>query len=169
MKYAYAPVLLGIALLLGGCGDETHVHTSPPPPPPQGINDFAMIDSFGVDSGYSPNETLAIDPYVDAGLFEIFWQAQRAKPYSFYLSVSDTPYIEDSITLYDAACGPSESCNLEGYALCQYNTDFTAYCEDAPVVDLYELIYQVPQTLYFFGEVCGVSKCEYRRLEVEMY
>ncbi|UTF61292.1 hypothetical protein [Gilvimarinus sp. DA14] len=155
-------------LLLAGCNEAYH-DDPPPPPPPQALTDFVVIDSYGVDSGYSPDAPLAIDPFVNAGVFEVFWQARFSRYYSFYLSVSETPYIADAVPVYETGCGPGQHCNLDGYALCQYNQDFTLFCENGPVVDMLEVVYEVPQNVYFFAEVCGAHECNYQRLKVGLY
>ncbi len=159
--------LIGLTLL-AGC-DEAYDDEPSPPPPPQALTDFILVDSYGVDSGYSPDAPLAIDPFVNAGVFEVFWQARFSRYYSLYLSVSDTPYIADAIPVYETGCGPGQHCNLDGYALCQYNQDFTLFCENGPIIDMVEVLYEVPQNVYFFAELCGAYDCDYRRLTVGMY
>ncbi|WP_020210900.1 hypothetical protein [Gilvimarinus chinensis] len=157
-------LLIGL-VTLASCDEDYHDE----PPPPQALTDFVLIDSYGVDSGYSPNAPLAIDPFVGAGVFEVFWRARFSRYYRFYLSVSDTPYLSDAIPVYEVGCGPGQQCDLEGYALCQYNQDFTLFCENGPSVDMLDLLYEVPQTVYFFAQLCGAYDCDYRRLNVGMY
>ncbi|MCP8899081.1 hypothetical protein [Gilvimarinus xylanilyticus] len=159
--------LLFALALLGGCKEGEH--HSPPPPPPQALIDYALIDSYGVDSDYDPGVPLVIDPYVEAGVFEVFWEVRYAEPYRFYLSMGETPYIDDSLRVYERRCGPGRACNLDGYALCQYRTDFTLACENGPWVDMLPIIYKVPQDVYLFAEICGPDGCHSRRLPVQMY
>lgn len=169
MKSNSGIVVLIAAISLAGC-KTSHRHTVVVPPPPvQELTQFAIVDSFGVDSGLSRNAPLGIDPYYDNGIFEIYWDVRYNQSYDFYLSVSPTSSINDSVTVYAEACGPGEICDLTGYAICQYTVDFTLGCADQPAVDIYDLFYEVPQTLHFFAEACDRDGCSYLRLPVTMY
>lgn len=169
--FAYI-TLVAAVFLLAGCNESHHQggHSNPPPPPPpQQMDKFAMVDSFGIDSGIDKNTPLELDPYYYDGIFEIYWDVTRASSYDFFLSVGPTADINDSVTVYAEYCGPGEICGVSGYAICQYTADFTLGCADQPSVDVYDVFYEVPQTLHFFAEACGMDGCSYRRLPVTMF
>ncbi|MDO3384968.1 hypothetical protein QWI17_03830 [Gilvimarinus sp. SDUM040013] len=166
--------LMCVALALvaiTGCNESAHSggHSGPPPAPPQEIDNFALVDSYGVDSGVSRDVPLELDPYLYDGIFEIYWDVTRGGGYDFFLSVSPTADINNSVTVYSEYCGPGEICGVSGYAICQYTADFTLGCSDQAAMDVYDVFYEVPQTLHFFAETCGIDGCAYRRLPVTMF
>jgi|SRR5690554_579090 len=153
-------------LLLAACKTSRTHHNPPPTVPALELAQFAVIDSYGVDSGIFPNKALHLDPYAYEGMFEIYWDVTPNRNYDFYLSVGPTPNIADSVTFFDAACGPNQYCGRTGYEVCYYSLDYELVCANQPGVNVSNWIAEVPQPLYLFAEVCGPRSCESRRLGV---
>jgi hypothetical protein len=169
MSYVKILSLLCVSVLLMACNSSSSSHSSPsspPPPPPLDLTQFAIIDSYGLDSGLFPDDELYLDPYAYEGVFEVYWDVTPNRDYSFYLSVGPTPDIADSITLYDAMCGPGLVCARTGYEVCDYTLDYELQCANQAPVDVSSWIYEVPQSLYLFAEVCGPYECDAQRLGV---
>lgn len=164
----YLRLLLVIVLVLGvasGCRKRVEV-VDDSPPPSMALYEFGLIDSYGVDSELYPNDELVLDPYIEEGLFEVYWEATANRSYTFYLSVGRSRDIEDSDVVYSESCGPGRSCGRTGYAICSYATDFYVSCDSEEWVDIAHLFDQVPERLYVFAEVCDTLVCNYDRRPV---
>lgn len=153
-------------VLLAACKSPQGHDNPPPPPPPLALTQFSLVDSYGVDSGLYPDDSLYLDPYAYDGLFEIYWEVTPNRDYSYYLSVGPTPNIEDSVTFYDAACGPGLYCARTGYEVCSYSLNYDLQCANQAPVNIASWIYNVPQALYLFSEACGPRGCDIKRLGV---
>lgn len=165
MKTPARLALMGSLILLAGCYAETAPHEGP------ALRDFHMIDSYGVSSEEYNRPRLAINPYVDEGLFEILWTAQSNRDYTLGFYINDRPDINGSTFVYGELCGRGLDCYHSGIRLCQYYSDFTLACGmDEYVVNIDYLIKRIPQTLYAFLEVCDTrtSYCEYQYRPVLM-
>ncbi|HEY7864405.1 MAG TPA: hypothetical protein VIC51_00215 [Psychromonas sp.] len=154
-------VALLVLLVTTGCRDRTAVSDTPPPPGQLAMYEFGVIDSFGVDSEIYPSEELILDPYIDDGLFEVYWSATAGRYYTFYLSLGSTREIEDSIEVYSEDCGPGKFCGRDGYSICTYTSDFYLSCDGQGFEDISELFVEVPERLYLFAEVCDTFRCNY--------
>lgn len=165
----YLRLLLIVVVVLGvasGCRKRVEVVEDDPSPPAVALYEYGLIDSYGVDSELYPEEPLTVDPYVDEGLFEVYWEATANKHYTFYLSVGDTRDIDDSDVVYSESCGPGRSCGRTGYAICAYSTDFYVSCDSEDWADIAHFFDQVPERLYVFAEVCDTFTCNYDRRAV---
>ena len=156
-------------LLLVACRSESDGGRTPPPPLPVALHEFGVVDSYGVDSEFYPDEPLLLDPYISDGLFEVYWRASAGRDYTFYLSLGPTRDIEDSVLVYTEDCGSGQVCRSEGYSICQYSSDFYLGCADDSDKDISELFTQVPERLYLFAEVCDIRTCNYEHRAVTFY
>lgn len=162
-------ILLIVVLALGvasGCRKRVEVVNNNPSPPSVALYEYGFIDSYGVDSEDYPNEPLTVDPYIDEGLFEVYWQATANRHYTFYLSMGNSRNIDQSEVIYSESCGPNQSCGRTGYLICAYSTDFYVSCAGEPWADIAHMFLQVPERLYVFAEVCNSFTCNYDRRAV---
>ncbi len=171
MNKFHISVLIGAAALVSGCGGgDGHAHVYDPPPQNYTpyLEEFHIIDSYGDDTYDYANPSPAINPYVDDGLFEIYWFVDSAEDYIVNYRINDAPTIDDSRLINSDICGEGLSCDQDGLQFCQYFSDFYISCEsfdsdDFYEVDIVDMIYTVPQTLYLILEVCDTDSlfCEY--------
>lgn len=160
-------LIIGCTLLTACKTSKNHYDPPPVTQQPVTLTEFAVVDSYGVDSGVYPADPLTLDPYAYDGLFEVYWDVSPNRDYSYYLSVGPTPNVADSVTFYDAACGPGLFCDRTGYEVCSYSLNYDISCANQAPVNVSSWIYEVPQTLYLFSEVCGPRGCDTRRLRVQ--
>jgi hypothetical protein len=174
-------LLLGVMVLLiagcgGGGGGGDH-HEPPPPHVPPVLEEFHVIDSYGVDSQDYIDPLLALNPYIDGGQFEVYWYADNVDDYTLELRINDVPYLNGSRLISTDYCGPGLDCDLDGIQFCEYYADFSMSC-DPPgvenpnqyVTDFHDLIYTVPQTMYLILDMCDTRSdvCEYQVREIEL-
>lgn len=169
MKKTITLLLAMSSLLLVACGGggsrEAEVIYAPD------IHRFDVVDSYGVDSAKS-NLTLAVNPYVDNGLFDIFWEVDSLEDYRVNILVNDARSASNSFLIHSEICGAGLACDQGGGVICHYTSDFTLSCNNSSrVADIGELFRQVPQPLYLVLEVCDTRgfSCDhdYRRVVME--
>ncbi len=128
------------------------------------LQDFHMVDSYGTDSG-SSSDALAIDPYTDEGMFEVYWFVDSWDDYWVEFYISDNPSMDGAEYIASQMCGVGLDCNEDGMQFCQYSADMYLSCDtgEQHSADLSPLIYAFPQTLYFILQACDFSfeYCEY--------
>lgn len=141
------------------------------------IRDFSVVDSFGDDSNHPPRGGLVLDPYVDDGLFELYWDVGSFADYTVNLYINDAPDLRGAIRIGTDYCGPGQACDDYGMQICEYSLDFYVGCG----IDLYDahnhaksidaLLWQVPEKLYLSIEVCPVTGgvCEFDSVPVTLY
>lgn len=164
-------IISGLVVFLSAC------HEDEPFYPPE-LLAFHVVDSYGVNSEFEPDEFLSVSPYIDDGAFEINWSVRHhgeAYRTRFYLNDRNSPF--GGILVSSNRCGPGRACNRDSYQYCYYTDDFLMGCERPEssewegYVDIAELILDIPETLYFVFEVCDLSDldCEYstRRVRLE--
>lgn len=162
-------VLPAAALVLVGCDDD-RVYVEDPHGRDSGydfvpnLRAFHVIDSYGISTELDPGEALVIDPYYDAGLFEIDWRVDSLEDYQVSFRVGEESNIARSTIVYSEICGEGLPCDQEAIRLCQYYSDLTMACGlDDRVTDISPEIHTLPQRVYAFIEVCDLDSdyCEY--------
>jgi hypothetical protein len=160
-------VVMIFCLLLSGCGGEERVQAFNPAP---SLVRFDIVDSYGVDTGYS-SKALALDPYVDNGLFDVFWRVNSLEDYRINIRLSASPDVNNSLLIYSDVCGAGHGCDQGGSVICEYTTDFYLSCNNAHhPTDIAGLMKRVPQNLYMLFEVCDLDSpyCGYQYYPVSM-
>ena len=154
-------------LLLSACGGDVETHSYNPAPSLVG---FDVVDSYGVDTAYS-NKQLNLDPYINNGLFDIFWRVNSLDDYRVNVRISSAPDVNNSILIYSEVCGIGRACDQGGNSICEYTADFYLSCNNArSPTDIASLMKRVPQTLYLVLEVCDLDSpyCGYMYYPVSM-
>jgi hypothetical protein len=158
-----------ISLGVTGCGgSEAYIAPDDYAPPENyvpSLRSFRIVDSFFVDSSQSNHPSLVLDPYVDEGIFEVFWRANSLEDYEVRLSINDSPNFNGSILVHSEICGLGRSCDQGGNLVCEYTTDFYMSCGFGPrEYDIAALFSgRFPQPLYLLLEVCDINSkyCEF--------
>lgn len=156
-----------LVLVLTGCGGG---EADRPYNPTPNFKNFSVVDSYGVDSVES-SQPLAINPYIDDGLFDVFWWVSSAESYSIHLYINDYNDLTDAIEFYSDVCGGTGHCGQDGNAICQYTSDFYIACNDSRnETDIASLFDRVPKSLYLLMEVCDTDSpyCTLRSRQVLM-
>jgi len=154
-------------MILSACGGEPADNFYNPAPTLVG---FDIVDSYGVDTGYS-SKALAIDPYIDNGLFDVFWRANSLEDYRVNIRIGSTSAISNSLLIYSDICGAGRGCDQGGNVICEYTSDFYLSCNNARhPTDIASLMNRVPQTLYLMLEICDLDSpsCGYKYYPVSM-
>jgi hypothetical protein len=128
------------------------------------------VDSYGVDSAVS-STPLALDPYKDDGLFDVFWWVSSSENYRINLYLNDRDALGGAIRVYSDVCGNTGRCGNDGNAICQYTPDFYMACnDDTQETDISSLFTRVPQQMYMLMEVCDIDSalCSLRSRPVLM-
>ncbi|WP_188151847.1 hypothetical protein [Teredinibacter waterburyi] len=130
-----------------------------------------LIDSYGDSSADTPIQHLSIDPYIDDGLFELFWRAEAWDDYWAELYINDRPSFDGALFVDDQLCGLDLACDEDGVFFCQYTPGFTVLCDsgdEVGVVSISDLMLRVPEKLYVGVQLCDLyfETCEYQWQEV---
>ena len=150
--------ILVLALFLSGCDEslEVSIHSTDRPY----LNEFHIVDSYGVNTEYDGHIPLAISPFIDHGFFELFWDVDSYHSYEVNFLINDHASINNALLVTSDICGLGYNCDNFAYQHCFYHADLTISCEqpDSPVlgkrVDISELFQYIPDKLYFILEVC---------------
>jgi hypothetical protein len=156
-------VLIVLCFLLTACGGEASRPYNYDPVP--ALVGFDIVDSYGVDTAKS-NEALEVDPFIDDGIFEVFWRVNSLEDYEVNVRINSTPDSLNSMLIYSDVCGAGLSCDQGGNLICQYTPDYDLSCgHGAP-----RYIKSLPQNSYLILEVCDLdsSYCSYRYYPVFM-
>lgn len=146
-----------LALALTGCGGGGEVVVVQDSNPSPTFKSFSIVDSYGVDSAVS-SQPLAIDPYKDDGLFDVFWWVGSSENYRINLYLNDRDALSGAIRVYSDVCGNTGRCGNDGNAICQYTSDFYMACnDDTKETDISGLFSRVPQQMYLLMEVCDID------------
>lgn len=175
-KFGYLAFMCVMLVGLSGCDHTTvyvedgrHVYG------PE-LEGFYIVDSEGKSSEFVDEYELVVDPYMNGGLFEFYWDMNSYDDYSMFLSVNSEPGLDGAIDISQEFCGYDFSCDTSGIQVCEYTPDFMLGCG----VDLYEahrnlqpieeLFWDIPDTIYFNLEVCDDSgyHCEVSSVPVYM-
>ncbi|GAB1263860.1 hypothetical protein [Aurantivibrio infirmus] len=179
MKTASAVLGLLLVSVITGCGggggssDEVFVVPYNPP----SLEAFHVVDSLGVSSEDFIDPFLVLNPYIDGGQFEIYWDVLNEYDYSVELRINDVPFIEGSRFVSSDYCGIGLDCDLSGIQFCEYYADFSMSCDppgtnnpNQTVVRFDDMISTVPQDMYLILDICDTESdyCEYRVQEVSL-
>lgn len=166
MKNIFVLMLLSLVLTAcgGSGGDREPVYN----PTPTLVN-YDIVDSYGIDTATS-SAALAINPYRDNGMFDIFWKVNSLEDYRVNILVNDRPTPDNSFLIYSDVCGANQACDQFGSVICEYTSDFTLSCDNRKAVDIDELFKKVPQSVYMVLEICDIdsSYCAYDYYPVSM-
>jgi len=171
---------LVLAVLLAGCGGSgggggEHVFIEPYDPP--SLEAFHVVDSLGQSSEDLGNPQLILNPYIDNGQFEVYWDAFSSDDYSVEIRINDVPFIEGSRFVSSDYCGIDLDCDQSGIQFCEYYADFSMSCDPPGTTNpnqgftrFDDMILTVPQPMYLILDICDInsSYCEYRVQEVTM-
>lgn len=132
-----------------------------------------MVDTYNVNSEFD-YEHLALSPYVNRGEFEVFWDMHSDDDFFVELRVNDIDQSAGSRLITSDWCSPHSECYYNQYQYCDYSANFYLTCNSPTEVVQSEyigdLIYELPQDLYFIVQVCDASLmfCEYQSFPVTM-
>lgn len=165
--------ILGVLLCVGGfsgCGDDREAAPAPHPNYTPELRAFDVVDSNGTDTAMPSHPPLILDPYLNEGLFGIFWDVDSLEDYKVSLRINDRTSIKDSLVVYSQWCGAGRSCDQSGSWVCEYTTDLYLSCGNSSF-DLYSVVDKLPEQVYLFIEVCDVNSnyCEYDYYPVTLY
>ena len=154
MKNCFA---VAFCFLLAGCGggpggDYDHDYNPAPV-----LVGFDVVDSYGVDTAASL-APLAINPYKDDGLFDLFWRVNSLEDYRVNFYINDSISLSNAVMIYSEVCGAGHNCDQNGNLICQYTSDFYMACGNSfQHKDIAFLFKQVPQKLYMTLEICDMD------------
>lgn len=158
-------ILMLFALVMMGCGGSSG--REPVPEPQRNyipeLNYYGLVDSYGTDTSYS-NAELVLDPYLDYGVFEAYWEVNSLEDYRINFYVNNYSDLKDSTLLHTQRCGAGLTCDQDGAVFCEYNADFTMSCDvNGELQDVGYLFDEVPTTLFLLMEVCDIDSayCEF--------
>ena len=165
MKNIFMLVVLSLVLTSCGGGGEREPVYNPTPT----LVHYDIVDSYGVDTANS-SAALAINPYLDNGMFDIFWKVNSLEDYRVHVLVNDRATPDNSFLIYSDICGAHQACDQLGSVICEYTSDFTLSCNNSNPVDIGVLFKKVPQTVYMILEICDIdsSYCAYEYYPVSM-
>jgi hypothetical protein len=126
---------------------------------------FDLVDSYGVDTAENTVTSLNLDPFLDNGLFDVFWSVNSLEDYRVNFRINDTTGISNSLLVYSEICGEGLACDQSGGVICEYTQDFYLSCNNSNhPTDIAVLFSQAPpQKLYVQLEICDLNSdyCEY--------
>ena len=169
MKLFLTPIAIVSYLLLTGCGGaEVELRVIDYTPT---LHQFDVVDSYGVDTAKPGDLPLAINPYINNGLFDVSWQVNSLDDYRINIRINDYPSVSSSELIYSEVCGVGRACDQGGGVICQYTSDFTVSCNNSSRIPNIDYLFKsVPQKLYLIMQVCDInsSNCEYQDYPVLM-
>ena len=134
---------------------------------------FNIVDSYETNSEFEFGP-YQITPYLDNGIFEVFWEVDSYHPYRVELFVNDSSQPDFGTRLSSAWCGRGEYCGNFSYQFCRYRENLSVVCElpesleTNEVEDISYLFTGIPEDLYLILEVCDedLFYCEYDSIPV---
>lgn len=157
-------ILLTLAIYgCGGSSTAVHVdHVDPPHNYLPELHAFDMVDSYGTDTAWS-NDVLILDPYINYGMFEVYWSANSLEDYRVNILINDYPDSINAALLTTEVCGAGLWCDQKGGFECEYNVNSTISCDSrVDPIDIGFLLDEFPKTLYMIVEICDTDSnyCE---------
>ncbi|WP_394203015.1 hypothetical protein [Marinagarivorans algicola] len=159
------------AAVLSACDDHYHEELEAPY-----IHYWEVVDSYGhsnlrfntfQESHGVFSQNLFIDPLLDNGYFELWWDVSSYDDYSASIYINDRPSLIGAYELDTAYCGYDRSCDHSGFAYCHFNSHTanpylngsdTLSCStrraDNTHFDITPLFTGHPSNLYMILEVC---------------
>lgn len=138
---------------------------------------FNVVDSLGNSTEDYVNYVAELDPYIDEGFFEVYWDVDAVNNYIVEYRINDIPDVVGSRLIDAEVCGWGLPCDASGYQFCQYNPDFTLSCDViTPAyadidsmrypLDISDMVYDIPETLYLILQICDTRSdyCEFEAL-----
>ncbi|MDZ7923775.1 MAG: hypothetical protein U5M23_06875 [Marinagarivorans sp.] len=155
------------AALLSACDEAAYVETVAPIDRPE-VYDFEVVDSYNNSNLTTHHYDLAVNPTIDNGYFDIYWDVESFNSYSTRLFINDAPSVYGALELDYNECSSRNSCRGNGYGLayCTYDRNDYLSCstqqQQNSSVDIYPLINIHPERLYLVLEVCDLysQACE---------
>lgn len=167
--------VMGILLCvsgLSGCGDDSEAAHGPHENYLPELRAFDIIDSYDTDTAALNHPPLILDPYLQEGLFKVFWDVDSLEDYRVSLRINDRDTIQDSLLIHSQWCGAGRSCDQSGNWVCEYTSDFYMSCGNSTKeLDIYPLVDEIPQQVYLFIEICDSNSayCEYDYYPVNLH
>jgi hypothetical protein len=161
LRSAFGLWLVAASISLTACGGGT----SDREPSPRVINytpelrRFDIVDSYGVDTAQPGTTPLALSPYRDGGLFDVFWQVNSLEDYHVNIRINDSSGVTNSLSIHSEICGLGRACDQAGSVICEYTEDFYLSCNNSNyITDIAVLFpHDPPQKLYLMLEICDID------------
>ena len=172
-RFTYV-LLLILCAVFSACDGYTTVSSASGEPQ---LQQFHVVDSYGYSTDDRYVSSSAIDPYVNDGLFEVYWYARSFYDYWVTVSINRYDHLAGGIILSEELCGYDYSCDYDGMQLCEYNSDGTMGCGadlsevHYNTVSIDPLLHRYPDYLYLNIEICDDSgwSCETLSRPVTLY
>ncbi len=164
MKTIFGLIILLIVSSFTACGSDGSATPRVINYTPE-LKRYDVVDSYGVDTAKPGTTPLAISPYLDNGLFDVFWQVNSLEDYRVNIRINDAAGISQSLLIYSEICGLGKACDQGSGVICEYTTDFYLSCNNSKrPIDIFELFpNKAPQKLFLLLEICDLdsSYCAY--------
>jgi hypothetical protein len=178
MKYTHYLFFIILPIIFGltGCGDDS-VEVSLGYSYSDKDNElyqFDVIDSYGNDSEFDSISNLAISPYINGGVFDLFWDIRTDYDYIVDFRINTTPTLAGSKLVFSDYCDALSLCYDNQYLYCEYQSDFEMVCEnfkgDGQASYIGDYIDRIPKTLYLILDTCNGEgfSCNYQAIPVLM-
>ncbi len=138
------------------------------------LYNFHVIDTYETNTEFDTQTNLALSPYVNTGLFELFWDTDSFDDYvvEFLFNTQATPV--GARTVSTQWCDPSRNCHDQQYQFCEYTANLYLACElsngDYQSRYIGNALATIPQDAYLILQVCDSNYffCEYQARSVSM-
>ncbi len=164
------PFMLALALI--GCHGSSDYHQDHEST--VSLVDIDVVDSYGNSGEDNYHTPLSINPYLNNGVFDIYWLTYSSEPYYVEFLVGGTPNIHHANLVYTQICDGeldlTSGCGELASQSCFYTPALELLCGGLEQAyrgfhgtNIGNLIYGLPQQLYFFVQVCEEygDECEY--------
>lgn len=122
---------------------------------------FELIDTYNTNSEFEPDETLFINPYINNGYFDVYWDIFSDYDYFVELRFNTEATTVGSRLITSELCGPGLYCEDHQYQYCEYTSDFYIECESGSgaydMEYIGDMITQIPQSGYLIVQTCDSS------------
>lgn len=138
------------------------------------LRQFDVVDTYGNNSEFDSIADLAISPYINGGIFDLFWDIRTDYDYIVDFRINTTPTLAGSQLVFSDYCDSLSSCYNNQYLFCEYQSDFDMICEnfrgDTQAAYIGDYINRIPQTLYLILDTCNGEgfNCNYQAIPVLM-
>ncbi|PCK03420.1 MAG: hypothetical protein COA42_21070 [Alteromonadaceae bacterium] len=133
-----------------------------------------IFDSYGTNSEFE-DTPLALSPFIDDGLFEVFWDIESYTDYTVDVLINDNPDdLSNAVTISSEYCGEGLACDTYQYQYCAYTADFFVSCEtpsgSLQGASINEFMPVFPNTVYLTVRACDANffHCSSESLPVTM-
>ena len=175
MKFLQKIALTTLLVTLWGCSGGSHHHVDTHYGPE--LYGFYIVDSFGVNSEFDHVTPLELDPEVDGGLFDLYWDVESHDDYRLRVGVNDQPTMHGAEIVGSARCGWGLFCEEDSGFICEYTSFGEVGCgldlaeADYNLVSIDHLLVTYPEARYVKIQFCDLSGdiCEVSSLPVDFY